>query len=239
MSDYDVISKGVDCRMIKDNLLEILNDVSKSPNVKLIAVSKTYPAEAVLEAIDAGQLLFGENRVQEAYSKFTDERVVAKNPELHIIGHLQRNKARDAVRVATMIQSIDKLETLVEIEKQCAKQEKTIDYLIEINSSGEEQKSGVYPMEVDVFIKSVLEADLQHCNLRGVMTVGPLTENPDSIRESFRLVRGIFDKLKIQLGKTDFDVVSMGMSSDYRIAIEEGSTLVRVGSAIFGKRDYS
>lgn len=225
--------------MIRENLRKILDDIKNSgaENVKLMAVSKTYPPEAVREAQDAGQILFGENRAIEARDKFQNELVASLPFELHIIGHLQRNKIKDAIKVASMIESIDKIETLQELEKQCAKADKKIDYLIEINSSLEEQKSGVYPEKFEEFVELVLNARLSYCRLRGVMTVGPLTEDTQKIRSAFSGVRKMFESLKKKT--CDIDILSMGMSSDYRIAIDEGSTQVRVGSAIFGRRNYN
>lgn len=225
--------------MIKENLRKILDDIKScgTGNVKLMAVSKTYPAEAVREAQEAGQILFGENRAIEARDKFQDELVTALPFDLHIIGHLQRNKIKDAIKVASMIESIDKIETLQELEKQCAKADKKIDYLIEINSSLEEQKSGVYPDKFTEFAEEILNADFPHCKLRGVMTVGPLTEDAEKIRNAFSGVRKMFESLQKMTG--DIDILSMGMSADYRIAIDEGSTQVRVGSAIFGRRNYN
>lgn len=225
--------------MIKENLGKILDDIKNSgaENVKLMAVSKTYPAEAVREAQEAGQILFGENRAIEARDKFLNELVTALPFDLHIIGHLQRNKIKDAIKVASMIESIDKIETLQELEKQCAKVGKKIDYLIEINSSLEEQKSGVYPEKFEEFAAQVLNTEFPHCKLRGVMTVGPLTDDTQKIRSAFSQVRKMFESLKKTAA--DIDILSMGMSADYRIAIDEGSTQVRVGSAIFGRRNYN
>lgn len=225
--------------MIKKNLEKILDDIKNcgAGNVKLMAVSKTYPAEAVREAQEAGQILFGENRAIEARDKFQNELVTSLPFDLHIIGHLQRNKIKDAIKVASMIESIDKIETLQELEKQCAKVNKKIDYLIEINSSLEEQKSGVYPDKFEEFTEQMLNIDFPHCKLRGVMTVGPLTDDAEKIRSAFSEVRKMFESL--QKKTIDIDILSMGMSSDYHIAIDEGSTQLRIGSAIFGRRNYN
>lgn len=225
--------------MIKENLERIADDIKNcgAGTVKLMAVSKTYPAEAVREAQEAGQILFGENRAIEARDKFQNELVTSLPFDLHIIGHLQRNKIKDAIKVASMIESIDKIETLQELEKQCAKANKNIDYLIEINSSLEEQKSGVYPDTFEEFVEQIANADFPHCKLRGVMTVGPLTDDVEKIRSAFSGVRKMFESL--QKKTAGIDILSMGMSSDYRIAIDEGSTQVRVGSAIFGRRNYN
>ena len=225
--------------MIKENLEKIQNDIRKYGNdkVRLMAVSKTYPEQAVREAQEAGQILFGENRAIEARDKFSSVLVHELPYELHIIGHLQRNKVKEAIKVASMIESIDKLETLQEIEKQCAKVNKNIDFLIEINCSLEEQKSGVYPEKFEEFVEQVLNAGFSFCKLRGVMTVGPLTEDTEKIRKAFSGVRKQFELLQKKV--SGIDILSMGMSSDYGIAIDEGSTQVRVGSAIFGRRNYN
>ena len=158
-------------------------------SVRLVAVSKFHPAESVEEAFRAGQVLFGENRVQEAAAKFDELRSRGIEPELHIIGSLQRNKVKEAVRIASCIQSVDRMELLSEIEKRCVQLGKAVDVLLEIKT-GEETKSGfTYLMAAE------------------------------------------FPGL-------DFGELSMGMSGDYRIAVEEGSTMVRIGTAIFGERDY-
>jgi pyridoxal phosphate enzyme (YggS family) len=225
--------------MIGENIKKIQAEIDSysGGKTKLMAVSKTYPAQAVRDALEAGQFLFGENRAIEARDKFQDELLSGFDFDLHIIGHLQRNKIKDAIKVASMIESIDKLETLQELEKQCAKVNKKIEYLIEINSSLEEQKSGVYPDKFEQFVDLVLNANFSYCKLRGVMTVGPLTEDTGKIQNAFAGVRRQFELL--QKKAADIDILSMGMSSDYRIAIDDGSTQVRVGSAIFGRRNYN
>lgn len=231
--------------MITENITKIKDSIEKcklkygvSYDIALMAVSKTYPVQSVIEAMDAGQVLFGENRVLEAYDKFTDSSIVKRDFNLHIIGHLQRNKAKEAVKIASMIQSIDKIETLLEIEKQCLKIDKNIDFLVEINTSGEEQKCGLKPDNVYNFIEEIEKNNFLKCNLRGLMTVGPLTDDSRKVKESFNMLRKFFDKIKSDLNKNDFDVLSMGMSSDYEAAIGEGSNLLRIGSAIFGNREY-
>lgn len=229
---------------IKENIFNILEKIDKIKNknsinydIKLMAVTKTYPVEYVLETIDSGITLFGENRVLEAYEKFNSSLLKDKKFELHIIGHLQRNKAKEAVLISNMIQSIDKIETLESLEKYCNQFNKKIDYLIEVNTSNEIQKYGINPESIYNLIESILKKNFIYCNLRGVMTVGPLTDDKEKIRNSFRLLYNIYDKLKKYLNKKDFDIVSMGMSGDYEIAIEEGSNLLRIGSAIYGSRN--
>jgi hypothetical protein len=231
--------------MIKDNLLNIIQTIENikiknkiNYNINLMAVSKTRSPEEINEAVSSGQLLFGENRVVEAYKKFNDPILKDKNVELHIIGHLQRNKVKKAVEISSMIQSIDKIETLDEIEKEASKINKVMDYLIEVNTSNEPQKNGIYADKLDELLEMINKKKYKFCNLRGFMTVGPLTENEAEVRKSFNLLYNLFDKTKNNLNKLDFNVLSMGMSGDYKIAIEEGSNLIRIGSLIFGARDY-
>lgn len=206
--------------------------------IKLVAVSKFHPAEAVIEAIKAGQNLFGENRVQEAAQKFDLVRSQGLSPELHIIGSLQRNKVKEAVRIASMIQSVDRIELLDEIEKQCAKINKTIQILFEIHT-GEESKSGFESrQEVENAMDRFLAGAYPHIQIKGLMTMAPLTDNEELIRKSFRTLKELQADLEAKYRQFDFSELSMGMSNDYKIAIEEGSTMVRIGTAIFGERNY-
>lgn len=229
--------------MIKTNLMSLNEKITNLKNrlhiyydIKIMAVSKMHSAEEIIEAIKCGQILFGENRVLEAFDKFSDERIKKNDFELHIIGHLQRNKAKKAVEISAMIQSIDKMETLNEIEKEASKINKKIEFLIEINTSGEEQKSGINSNELFDFVENITNNNFQYCNLRGLMTVGPLTDDKYKIRESFKMLNKSYIDLKKTLNKSDFDILSMGMSNDFEIAIEEGSNMVRIGSLIFGER---
>jgi len=207
--------------------------------VKLIAVSKFHPSDAVYEAIDAGQFVFGENRVQEASEKFPSIIEKFPNVELHMIGQLQTNKVKKAVEIATYIQSVDRIELLHEIEKQCAKINKTIKILFEVHT-GEESKSG-YTSEEEL-IKSMDECakgTFPHIIPCGFMTMAPFTEDKELIRKSFVTLRTLSEKLKAKYPQLPLAELSMGMSGDFEIAIEEGATMVRVGTAIFGERDYT
>ncbi|WP_295800385.1 YggS family pyridoxal phosphate-dependent enzyme [uncultured Treponema sp.] len=208
--------------------------------VKLCAVSKFHPAEAVLAALKTGQTLFGENRVQEAFAKFTQINSVSKiKPELHIIGSLQTNKVKKAVEIASCIQSVDREELLAEIEKQCAKIEKKIEVFFEIHT-GEDSKSGY--KEKSVLMKSVencANGIYPHIVPKGLMTMAPFTQDEKLIRASFSELRNLKDELNKNFPSLEINELSMGMSGDYKIAIEEGSTLVRIGTALFGERDYS
>ncbi len=232
---------------IKENLQSIKNRITDAEkksgraqgSVKLMAVSKFHPAEAVVEAYEAGQLLFGENRVQEASEKFPP--LIEQHPELsvHMIGQLQSNKVKKAVTYASCIQSVDRLELLQEIEKQCAKLDRKINILFEYHT-GEESKSG-YTSEAElcVSIEECVKGSFPHIIPCGFMTMAPFTDDEKLIHKSFITLRELSEKLRPQFPELPLRELSMGMSGDFEIAIEEGSTLVRVGTAIFGERDYS
>ena len=208
--------------------------------VKRCAVSKCHPAEDVLAALKTGQTLFGENRVQESFAKFTQINSISKiKPDLHIIGSLQTNKVKKAVEIASCIQSVDREELLAEIEKQCAKIEKKIEVLFEIHT-GEDSKSGY--KEKSVLLKSVencANGIYPHIVPKGLMTMAPFTQDEKLIHASFSKLRNLKDELNKSFPSLEINELSMGMSGDYKIAIEEGSTLVRIGTALFGERDYS
>ena len=198
--------------------------------VKLMAVTKGFPRELVVETIAAGVSLFGENRVQEAESKFAD---LAGSCELHLIGHLQTNKAKAAAGLFSCVQSIDSLHTAEALHARCAERDRSIDVLLELNTSGEETKSGFRDRGE---LLTCLEAitSLPRLRPRGLMTIGPLTDDAGEIRASFSLLRRLFEETR---GISPaFDTISMGMSADFELAIEEGSTLVRLGTALFGPR---
>ena len=193
-----------------------------------------------MAALKTGQTLFGENRVQESFAKFTQINSVSKiKPELHIIGSLQTNKVKKAIEIASCIQSVDREELLAEIEKQCAKIEKKIEVFFEIHT-GEDSKSGY--KEKSVLLKSVencANGIYPHIVPKGLMTMAPFTQDEKLIRASFSELRNLKDELNKNFPSLEINELSMGMSGDYKIAIEEGSTLVRIGTALFGERDYS
>ena len=208
-------------------------------SVKLMAVSKFHPAEDVISAIGAGQFLFGENRVQEAFERFPPIIEANPNVELHMIGVLQSNKVKNAVKVAACIESVDRLSLLDEIEKQCAKIEKKIKVLFEFHT-GEESKSG-FESEEEVIeaLTAIQDGKYPHVIPAGFMTMAPFTDDKNRVRKSFVMLRELSDRMKAKFPQFNLTELSMGMSGDFEIAIEEGSTLVRVGTAIFGERDYS
>jgi hypothetical protein len=202
-----------------------------SSAVSLMAVTKGFPRDVVVEAHTLGLTLFGENRVQEAEEKYLEP----PGPlELHLIGHLQRNKARPASALFACVQSVDKVETAVALDVRCEERGRTMEILLELNTSGEASKSGFRSRDD---LLSALEAisPLARLRVRGLMTVGPMTENEREVRSSFASLRSLFEELRSR-GLPGFDTLSMGMSGDFEIAIEEGSTLVRIGTALFGKR---
>ncbi|OON68576.1 YggS family pyridoxal phosphate-dependent enzyme [Hymenobacter sp. CRA2] len=204
---------------------------------RLVAVSKTHPVELIRQAYDAGQRLFGENRVQE---------LTAKQPELpadiewHLIGHLQTNKVKYIAPFVHTIQSIDSLKLLQEIERQAAKAGRVIQGLLQFHIAAEETKFGLSWAEAEELLQSETVRALQHVRLAGVMGIATNTEDEAQLRREFGTLRGYFQQIKAAYFPTDdvFREISMGMSGDYRLAIEEGSTLIRVGSAIFGNRTY-
>lgn len=208
----------------------------KAGSVKLLAVSKFHPVEAVYDAIAAGQMDFGENRVQEACSKFPE--VLQKFPEakLHIIGQLQTNKVKKAVEIASMIESVDRIELVKEIEKQCARLEKKIEILLEFHT-GEESKSGFKTEEaLEETLEYISSGNAPHIVPRGFMTMAPFTDDEEKIRKSFSIMKQTAEKMQARFKNFNLDELSMGMTHDFEIAIQEGSTEVRVGTAIFGQR---
>ena len=221
---------------IKDNLIKIKNELPK--NVRLVAVSKFHPAAAVIEALDAGQNVFGENRVQEAAEKFDQVRKTYPNASLRIIGSLQRNKVKEAVRVADAIDSVDRIELLEEIEKQAAKIDKKIQVLFEFHT-GEESKSGFEDKALVVeALQKIAAGTFPHVEPRGFMTMAPNTADQNLVRAAFKKLRELRDECQKEFPQFDLSELSMGMSGDWKIAVEEGSTMVRIGTAIFGQRDY-
>jgi pyridoxal phosphate enzyme (YggS family) len=201
-------------------------------SVRLMAVTKTQPVAVVQEACRAGLTLFGENRVQEAEAKFTG---LPGSWELHLIGHLQRNKARPASALFRCVQSIDRRETAEALSRQAAERGCTLDILLELNTSGEESKSGYRSVQA-LLADLDAAASLPCLRLRGLMTVGPLSPDQGKVRACFAQLREAFETCRARLGFPWLDTLSMGMSGDYEIAVEEGSTLVRLGTALFGSR---
>jgi PLP dependent protein len=210
----------------------------KNTDCRLIAVSKTQTNEAILEAYAAGQRLFGENKVQELVAK---QEVLPADIEWHLIGHLQTNKVKYIAPFVHTIQSVDSLKLLGEIDKQAAKQNRVINCLLQIYIAEEESKFGLTAEEAKEILQSEEYKAMQHVRITGVMGIATNTYSQTQLRKEFRYLRKCFEELKKEFfqNNPDFKEISMGMSSDYQLAIEEGSTMIRVGSSIFGARNYA
>ncbi len=229
---------------IPDNLARVHERIAaaaraggRSPTeVALMAVSKTFPAERIREAYQAGQRLFGENRVQEFAGKAEALRD-REDAEFHLIGHLQSNKAAKAAELFAAVDSVDSLRLAEKLDAAAEKHSKVLPVLLELNLGGEESKSGLAPDSPE--LESLLQAAarLTHISIRGLMTIPPFTEDPESAHPYFRRLREIRDQIgRRKLAAISMDVLSMGMSHDFEVAIQEGSTCVRIGTAIFGER---
>lgn len=221
--------------MIAENINKIRAELPEG--VRLIAVSKLKPVEDIREAYDAGQRLFGENYATELRDKHPQ---LPNDIEWHFIGHLQGKQLKYYIPFVSMIHGVDSIEHLEEVEKAAAKVGRTVDVLLQVHVAQEETKFGFLPEEVESG-KWEEESDLPHVRVCGVMGMASHTEDEGRVRADFRAIRSIFDRLKAGpfAGRPEFKEVSMGMSHDWRIAVEEGSTLVRLGTSIFGPRDYS
>lgn len=218
---------------IAENLNELRSAIPA--NVRLVAVSKTKPVKSIQEAYNAGQRIFGENRVQELTQK---QPLLPADIEWHLIGHLQKNKVKYIAPFISLIHSVDSAELLKTINKEAAKNGRIINCLLQFHIAKEETKFGLSFEEAVELVKSKDFAEMKNIKICGVMGMATLTEDETIIRNEFRELYGIFRTLKEQdfQHSDDFKEISMGMSGDYKIATEEGSTLVRIGSAIFGER---
>ena len=218
-------------RKVEERIAEAAIRVGRKPEeVSLVAATKDRTAEEVEEAISAGVKIVGENRVQEAEAKFPHIHLPFQR---HMIGHLQRNKVKKALLLFDVIQSVDSLRLGEEISKRALQMGKAVEVLVEVNTSGEATKFGVDPEEALDLVGALSE--LEGISVRGLMTVGPLSEDVGEIRRAFSLLRGLRDEIERELDLS-LPVLSMGMSGDFEVAIEEGSTMVRIGTAIFGPR---
>ena len=223
--------------------MSIQNNISffkqeiESGQCKLIAVSKTHPAEKVLEAYNAGQRRFGENKVQEMVSKWE---LLPQDIEWHLIGHLQTNKVKHVASFVSLIHSVDSLKLLVEINKQAKKVNRKINCLLQVHIAKEETKFGFSEQELMELLDSGIISTLDWVTIQGLMGMATLTDDTNMIRTEFKQLKYLFDKMKERaVSAMEIKELSMGMSADYKIAMEEGSTMVRIGTAIFGHRDYS
>ena len=203
-------------------------------DILLLAVSKTKPVEMIQEAVDCGLTALGENKVQEIMEKFEP---MGKGVHWHLIGHLQTNKVKYIIDKVDMIHSVESLRLAQEIDKRAAAAKVIMDILVEVNIAGEESKFGVRPEDTEVFLRELSKFDNIH--VRGLMTVAPFVNNPEENRVYFRKMRELLvDMNAKKIDNISMDVLSMGMTGDYEVAIEEGATIVRVGTGIFGERYY-
>ncbi len=216
--------------MIKENVRRIFPHLAAG--VQLIAATKSRSAAEILEAVEAGIKIIGENYVQEAEKKF---KVIGRKVQWHFIGHLQRNKVNRAVEIFDMIETLDSFEIADQINKVCKSKDKVMPVLIEVNCAGEKQKFGFLPEEVESFIERIRQ--FKYIKILGLMTMGPLLEKPEELRPYFKQTRRLFERIKtLNLANVEMRYLSMGMSDSYQVAIQEGANLVRIGTAIFGKR---
>jgi pyridoxal phosphate enzyme (YggS family) len=206
----------------------------RSGDVQLVAVTKTVPAERILEAYSAGQRLFGENKVQEAVSKVTALSEAMPQASWHLIGHLQTNKANQALTTFSLIESVDSLRLAQRLDERAGRLSRRQPVLLEVNVAEEATKSGFTIAELRDCIDSLIQ--LPHLEMRGLMTVAPLVDELEQVRPVFAALRRLRDEIRENYSAQQFNDLSMGMSNDFRIAIEEGATMVRIGRAIFGER---
>lgn len=229
--------------MIVENLKTVQNNIKESiqkrhniisQDVLLVAVTKNHDVEAMREAIDAGAAVIGENRVQEASQKYA---VLDRNVTWHLIGHLQTNKVKHAVKIFDMIESVDSIKLAEAINKETAKLGKVQKILVQVNLVKEASKTGVYLEDLPELLTAIDGMD--NLKLMGLMFIAPIAENPEDVRPMFNQMYNLFIKVqKMPLAHADIKYLSMGMTHDYQIAIEEGANIVRVGTAIFGPRQY-
>jgi pyridoxal phosphate enzyme (YggS family) len=216
--------------MIKDNVAQILSELPSG--VLLVAAAKTRNPDEIRQALAAGVTIIGENYVQEAKKAHS---VIGKKARWHLIGHLQRNKARKAVEIFDMIETVDSLRLALKIDEECARSDRVMPVLIEVNSGREPQKTGSLPEEVPRLLDEL--ASLEHLKVEGLMTMGPRFGDPEDARPYFVESKKLFDELRSrQSANIELKYLSMGMSNSYHVAIEEGANIVRIGTKLFGER---
>ncbi len=215
---------------IKRSVMKIINFLP--PHVMLVAAAKTRNVEEVQAAVDAGVKILGYNYLQEAEKIYG---VIGDQVQWHMIGHLQKNKAKKAVTLFDMIETVDSLKLAKILDKECEKQHKKMPVLIEINIAKEHQKSGVLPENALDFARKM--SSLSHLKLRGLMTMGPFGADSDQLRMFFKQTKSIFDQIKNEhIPNIEMQYLSMGMSDSYEIAVEEGANIIRIGTKLFGKK---
>ena len=219
---------------VKINLENVKNQLLN--HVSLVAVSKTKPIEMIQEAYEAGQHVFGENKVQEMTAKYEQ---LPKDISWHMIGHLQRNKVKYMAHFVSLIHAVDSIKLLQEIDKQAKRHERIINCLLQVKIAQEESKFGLTKTALIELIEA--SHQFKNINIVGLMGMATFTADEDQVKAEFDFLKNTFDELKATVfkAKKDFETCSMGMSGDYKLAIDSGSTMVRVGSAIFGNRNYN
>ncbi|WP_373519108.1 YggS family pyridoxal phosphate-dependent enzyme [Pricia sp.] len=215
---------------IKENLEKIKRNLPE--HVTLVAVSKTKPEGELQEAYDAGQRIFGENKVQEMVDKWEN---LPNDIEWHMIGHVQRNKVKYMIDFVALIHGVDSFRLLKEVNKRAKKADRTVDCLLQIHIAEEDTKFGLDKKEMYELVASDEFQNFKNVNITGLMGMATFTDDDNQVRREFKQLKSLFDELKSELPK--INTLSMGMSGDYKIAIEEGSTMVRIGSSIFGARN--
>ena len=200
--------------------------------IKIVAVSKTFPPECIIEASKCGIKDIGENRIQEAFSKYS---VIGKTVNWHLVGHLQTNKVKRALEIFDLIHSVDSVKLAEEINKRAGSLNRVTEVLVEVNTTSEDSKFGITPKETVEFVREI--SQLPNIAVVGLMTIGVFSENQEDSRRYFVILRELKEQLEdYQLGKRKMKYLSMGMSNDFEVAVEEGANIVRIGTAIFGNR---
>lgn len=223
-------------KQVEENIIKFCEKVGRDPKeVTLIAVSKTKPYTAIEEALPSGVLDYGENKVQELTEKYE---ILPKDIRWHMIGHLQRNKVKYLVGKVELIHSVDSLRLANQIETEFAKKNEIANILIEVNMANEESKFGITSETTEQLVREI--SKLEHVRINGLMTIAPYTDNPETNREYFRNMKKLLvDITEKNIDNVSMNVLSMGMTGDYQVAIEEGATMIRVGTGIFGERNYN
>ena len=221
---------------VQDNIIKACEKVGRNPDeVTLIAVSKTKPLSDIEELIACGVKEFGENKPQEMKQKIEE---VSTPVNFHLIGHLQTNKVKYVVGKAVLIHSVDSMHLAEAIEKESAKKDIITDILIEVNMAEEETKFGLSAKDTESLVREI--SSLPHIRIKGLMTIAPFVDDPEENRPVFRAMKELLLDIKSKnIDNVDMNILSMGMTNDYMVAVEEGSTMVRVGTAIFGARNYN
>lgn len=217
--------------MIEENVKRILGELP--PDVQVVAAAKMKTPQEILKAVNAGIQIIGENYVQEALAAFE---VVGRRAKWHFIGHLQRNKVKKAVEIFDMVETVDSVGIAQEIDKRCSPHGTIMPVLIEINSGRESQKFGILPEDTEEFIREI--STLKNIKIKGLMTMGPFFGDPEDARHYFVETKKVFEKMKaLNLQGIEMNYLSMGMTNSYKVAIEEGANIVRIGTKIFGPRE--